>query len=83
MSEAMHLGELVQQIVLKSEKAFSRLAFVDAQKAMANEWFAKKQLRDRNARDRYFDVERNSRRRGDLYITQILDEEIKPNDKRL
>ena len=31
----------------------------------------------------YFDVERNRRQRGDLYIAQIMDEEMKPDDPRL
>ena len=39
--------------------------------------------RDKSARREYFDVERNRRQRGDIYITQILDEEMKPDDKRL
>ncbi len=37
----------------------------------------------RSARRQYFDVERNRRQRGDLYIVQILDEEIKADDPRL
>ena len=83
LSTAMHLGKLGQQIVLKSKKAFEQLTFVGAQMASADEWFAKKQFRDRAARSEYFDVERGKRRRGDIYITRILDEEMKSNDERL
>ena len=83
LSAAMHLGKLGQQIVLKSEKAFSQIEFVDAEIAKADEWFAKKQFRDRSARSEYFNVELNKRRRGDLYITQILDEEMKADNERL
>jgi len=83
LSAAMHLGKLGLQIVLKSEKAFSQISFVDAEIAMADEWFAKRQFRDKSARNEYFNVERNKRQRGDLYITQILDEEMKADDKRL
>lgn len=83
LSKAMYLGKLGQQIVLKSEKAFSQISFVDAEVAMADEWFAKRQFRDKAARSEYLDAERNKRQRGDLYITQILDEEIKADDKRL
>ena len=43
----------------------------------------KKMKRDKSARREYFDVERNRRQRGDIYITQILDEEMSPDDKRL
>lgn len=45
--------------------------------------FSKKELRDKTARRQYFDVEKNRRQRGDLYIVQILDEEIKADDPRL
>ena len=47
------------------------------------EWYKKKAFRDQTARRQYLDVERNRRQRGDLYITTILDEEMKPNDPRL
>jgi hypothetical protein len=40
-------------------------------------------LRDRSARREYFDVERNKRQKGDLYIIQIMDEEMKSDDLRL
>ena len=43
----------------------------------------KKAFRDQTARRQYLDVERNRRQRGDLYITTILDEEMKPDDPRL
>ena len=83
LSAAMHLGKLGQQIVLKSRKSFSQLSFLSAEVVMADELFAIKQLRDRTARNEYFSVERNKRRRGDLYITQILDEEMTADDDRL
>ena len=31
----------------------------------------------------YFDVERNRRQKGDIYIMQIIDEEMKADDSRL
>lgn len=83
LSNAMHLGKLGIQIVLKSEKAFSKLSYIGNEIAKKDEWFAKKQLRDKRARDEYFNAERNQRQRGDIYITQILDEEMKANDARL
>ena len=83
LNNAMHLGKLGQQFVLKSKKAFDRIQFLGYEVAEHNEWYAKKMLRDRSARREYFSVERNKRQRGDLYITQILDEEMKPDDERL
>ena len=45
--------------------------------------YTKKEARDKAARREYFDVERNKRQRGDIYITQIIDEEMKADDRRL
>ena len=83
LSNAMRLGKLGKQIVVKSRQAFSRLEFLGYEIADAKEWYKKKAFRDQTTRRQYFDVERNRRQRGDLYITTILDEEMKPNDPRL
>ena len=83
LNHAMYLGKLGQQFVLKSEKAFSKLQFCGYEIAAADEWYQKKMLRDKNARREYFDVERNRRQKGDIYITQIIDEEMTSDDPRL
>ena len=83
LNNAMYLGKLGQQFVLKSKKAFDRIEFVGSEIAESSEWYAKKMLRDKTARREYFSVERNRRQRGDLYITQIIDEEMMPDDPRL
>lgn len=79
----MHLGKLGQQFVLKSRKAFESIRFAGYEIAESDEWYAKKMFRDKSARREYFNSEKNKRRRGDIYITQILDEEMKPDDLRL
>ncbi len=83
LNNAMHLGKLGQQFVLKSETAFEQIKFVDSEIVESDEWYAKKLRRDKAARNEYFNVERSRRQRGDLYITQIMDEEMKPDDPRL
>ena len=83
LNNAMHLGKLGQQFVLKSKAAFDRIQFVGSEVAHSGDWYAKKMLRDQTARRDYFSVERNRRQRGDLYIIQIMDEEMTPNDPRL
>ena len=83
LNNAMHLGKLGQQFVLKSRTAFDRIRFVGSEVAESEEWYAKKMLRDRTARREYFSVEHSKRQRGDLYITQIMDEEMMPDDPRL
>lgn len=83
LNNAMHLGKLGQQFVLKSKLAFERIRFTGYEVADSKEWFAKKMLRDKSARREYFSTERSKRQRGDLYITQIMDEEMMPGDPRL
>lgn len=83
LNNAMHLGKLGQQFVLKSKTTFDRIKFISSEIAENSEWYTKKMIRDKKARREYFSVERNRRQRGDLYITQIIDEEMKPDDSRL
>ena len=72
-----------KQIVLKSEKSFKQIRFVENEMVNKDEWYAKKAARDKNARREYFDREKNKRQKGDLYIVQIMDEEMKADDLRL
>lgn len=83
LNNALHLGKLGLQFVLKSKTAFEQIRFVNSEIAQSNEWYIKKMMRDKTARREYFNVERNKRQRGDLYITQIMDEEMIPDDPRL
>ena len=83
LGNALRLGKLGQQFVLKSKKAFDSIKFVGYEVAKSNDWFDKKDLRDKTARREYFNVERNKRQRGDIYIAQIIDEEMKADDSRL
>lgn len=83
LNEAMHLGKLGMQFVLKSDKSFQRIRYTGYEIARSTEWYAQKMLRDRTARRAYFDEDRNRWRRGDLYIPQIIDEEMKSDDARL
>ena len=83
LNRAMHLGKLGQQFVIKSKKAFDRIQYLGYELAESSEWYAKKMLRDRTARREYFDVERNKRERGDIYIVRIIDEEMTTDDLRI
>lgn len=83
LANAMRLGKLGQQIVLKSEKAFGRIIFDGFEVAASDEWYARKMTRDRQARRDYADGERFRRQRGDIFITQIIDEEMRQDDPRL
>lgn len=83
LNNAMHLGQLGQQFVLKSRLAFERIQYLGYEIAERAVWYARKMARDHAARRGYFDRERNSRQRGDIYITHILDDEMKSDDARL
>lgn len=83
LNNAMHLGNLGEQIVLKTEKAFASLEFIKADYVRADEWYVKKAMRDKEARNDYFAVGRSRHQKGDLYIPQILDEEMRADDPRL
>lgn len=83
LKNAMHLGRLGQQFVLKSREAFDRIRFLGFEVAESAEWYVRKMQRDTSARREYLDAERSRRQRGDLYITQIMDEEMTADDPRL
>ena len=83
LNNAMYLGKLGEQVVIKSKKAFERLDFIDTKHVFADEWYVKKAARDDEARYAYFSIERSRYQKGDLYITQILNEEMKADDPRL
>ena len=80
---AMQLGKLGRQVVLVSRKAFSQIKYLDTNRALRLDWLEKKKERDRKARADYLQSDRMRYRRGDLYVVQILDEEMTPEDPRL
>ncbi|MCD8249297.1 MAG: DUF3990 domain-containing protein [Lachnospiraceae bacterium] len=83
LSEAMRLGKLGEQIVLKSQKAFSQIHFTDAQKADRETYFSRKMERDREARRAYRKQIRNQTNTNDLFMLDIMREGIKDGDARL
>ena len=83
LGNALRLGKLGQQFVLKSEKAFNQIKYTGYEIASYDEWYDKKMNRDIKARRDYFDLEKNKRQKGDIYITHIIDEEMKSDDARL
>ncbi|SEK80671.1 Protein of unknown function [Pseudobutyrivibrio ruminis] len=53
LQNAMYLGELGIQYFIKSEKAFSKLKFIEAIPVDSAEYYSNKVLRDSNARKNY------------------------------
>uniref|UniRef100_UPI00388EF41C DUF3990 domain-containing protein n=1 Tax=Anaerovibrio sp. TaxID=1872532 RepID=UPI00388EF41C len=83
LSEAMRLGKLGEQIVIKSEKAYSHLKFLGAEPAEANVWYEKKSVRDRDARREYRKRRTGNAGVSELYMLDIMREGIKNGDSRL
>lgn len=83
LSEAMHLGKLGEQIVLKSKKAFERIRFEDYAEAAAEEYYVKKAARDLEARKQYRTSKKGADSANDIFMLDILREGIKNGDPRL
>jgi len=83
LSIAMKLGKLGEQLVLISPKAFDAIHYIDSSKVDYHEYYPKKRMRDIQAREQYLNDERYKRKKGDLFMINIIDEEIKNNDPRL
>ena len=72
LSEAMRLGKLGEQIVLKSKKAFEALKFVEAIKAPCEEYFVKYKQRDEEARSKYRQIASKLLAENETYIFDII-----------
>lgn len=83
LSEAMRLGKLGEQVVLKSEKAFEKINFLDYEAVAAVEYYTKKVTRDRDAQREYRKSKRTQATIQELYILDIMRENIKHGDPRL
>lgn len=83
LSEAMRLGRLGEQIVLKSRNAFERIRFMGSEEADAEIYFDKKKLRDREARREYRQFRGENSVLNEIYILDIMREGMENDDPRL
>ena len=83
LSEAMRLGRLGEQIVLKSERAFSQIRFLGSEPAVAGTYYEKKAMRDREARRAYRQTRSAADGINELYMLDIMREGIRNDDPRL
>lgn len=72
LSEAMRLGKLGEQVVLKSKKAFQALTFIEAIKAPREEYFGKYKLRDEEARNKYKQMTKQPIAENEIYVIDII-----------
>lgn len=83
LEHAMRLGKLGEQVVLKSQKAFSQLLFLGYEAAYAEEYYQKKQQRDKAARRQYRGTRGEGARVSDIYMIDIMREGMENHDPRL
>ena len=82
LGNAMRLGKLGEQFVLKSQKAFDTIKFLDYTVADNTEYYFKRKTRDDEARVAYYKELENEDLDG-IFMRDIIREDIKPDDPRL
>lgn len=84
LSVAMQLGTLGEQIVLLSPEAFGHIEFMEYEIADHREYYYKRAERDHQARTDYLQRKKNlAMLKEDLFVLDIIREEIKNGDPRL
>jgi len=81
LANAMKLGNLGKQTVIKSKKAFKLLLFEKAERVDGNIYFNKRKERDDKARKDYLKKDRLGKiGSDDLFLIDILRQQVKLND---
>lgn len=83
LSEAMRLGKLGEQIVLKSERAFQNIRFTGSESVDAEIYYIKKREREKDARREYRMRKSQKADIHELFILDIMREGMKNGDTRL
>ena len=77
----MKLGKLGEQIVIKSEYAFSKLKFLGYEVASNEKYYVKRKARNEEAIKNYYKLlQQNSK---GLYINDIIEGNVKNSDSRI
>ena len=82
LSEAMRLGKLGEQIVLKSETAFGRLRYAGNEAAAPEIFYQRKRSRDLSARRAYASVKKTDRL-AEIYMLDIMRGRVTDDELRL
>ena len=82
LSVAMRLGNLGEQVVIKSRRAFKRLAFAGAEIAEAEHYHLRRRTRDESAREA-FRREASSPDLDGLFMRDVLRSRMEADDARL
>ena len=83
LRQAMHLGKLGEQIVLKSEKAFKSLNYIDNTSVDSNLYYPKRLARDSKAREDFKNLKSLPASADAVYMIDILRQKWTNDDTRL
>ena len=83
LRKAMFLGKLGEQVVVKSEKAFTHLTFKESIPVDSNLYFPKRQSRDRQARDEFQNEKSTPTAMDAFYMIDILRQKWTNDDPRI
>lgn len=84
LNKALHLGRLGEQTVLISKKAYNQIKFIDAEPVDKTIYYPKFIDRDTKAREAYKnDIRKTKSYRDDIFVMDILREEIRSDDPRI
>ena len=84
LNNALRFGNLGEQIVLVSEKAFEKLEYKEAIEASKSIYFSKYKSRDKRARQSYInEAAGNANLLNDIFVLDIIRQEMKNNDPRI
>lgn len=83
LKNAMHLGALGEQIVLKSRAAFSQITYIGSLVAEASLYTSQAQKRDREARVLYRKLAKETSYSKGIFMADIIREGMTADDQRL
>ncbi len=83
LGKAMKLGNLGEQVVIKSEKAFNRLNFIGYEKVDSSKYYPLRKERNDKAREAFLSDKEGIFNKDALYLNEIIRGGIKDNDPRL
>lgn len=85
LNKAMKLGQLGEQVVLKSEKSFKQLKFIQSYISNNEIYFPKKTERDSKARNDFFKMrsENFGGLKKEIYLLDLIRQEVQLDDSRL
>lgn len=83
LCKAMMLGNLGEQVVLKSKQSFEQLSYLECIPAESSTYFPKRDLRDKKARDNFQKEKSKAKSADGIYMIDILRQKWTNNDARL